>query len=130
MGSPKEYLGRGWGYPFSFDPARGGVGLSEYEENIRQCVSIILSTRPGERQMLPEFGCRIHDLLFAPNTAATASTVSHYVRSALGRWEPRIEVTGVKSEPQSTGTIHVQVEYTIRTTRSPQVVVHVLSATR
>jgi uncharacterized protein len=130
MGSPKEYLGRGWGFPFSFDPARGGVALSEYEENIRQCISIILSTRPGERQMLPEFGCRIHDLLFAPNTSTTASTIAHYVRSAIGRWESRVEVTAVKSEPQPNGTISVQVEYTIRTTRSPQVVVHVLSATR
>jgi phage baseplate assembly protein W len=104
--------------------------LSEYEENIRQSISMILSTRPGERQMLPEFGCRIHDLLFAPNTSTTASTIAHSVRSAIGRWESRVEVTAVKSEPQPNGTISVQVEYMIRTTRSPQVVVHVLSATR
>jgi phage baseplate assembly protein W len=130
MGSPKEYLGRGWAFPFSIDPARGGPALSEYETNIRQCVSLILSTRPGERQMLPEFGCRIHDLLFAPNTSTTASTIAHYVRSALARWEPRIKLTSVSSEPQPNGTIKVQVEYTIRTTRSPQVVVHVLSVAR
>ncbi len=130
MGSPKEYLGRGFGFPFHFDAARGGVGLSEYEENIRQCISIILSTRPGERQMLPEFGCRIHDMLFAPNTSSTASTIAHYVRSAIGRWEPRVEVTSVKSQPEPNGSISVQVEYTIRTTRASQVVVHLLSATR
>ena len=129
MGSPKEYLGRGWGFPFVFDPARGGVALSEYEENIRQCVSVILSTKPGERQMLPDFGCRIHELLFAPNTSVTASIVAHYVKAALGRWEPRIEVTEVRADPQPGGAIQVHVEYTIRTTRSPQIVVHLLSPT-
>ena len=55
----KEFLGRGFAFPFHFDPAGGGVAMSEYEENIRQNISIILGTQPGERQMLPAFGCRI-----------------------------------------------------------------------
>ena len=72
MAVKKEFLGRGWAFPFHFDPAGGGVALSEFEENIRQNITIIIGTRPGERQMLPEFGCRIHELLFSPSTASTA----------------------------------------------------------
>ncbi|MBK9370585.1 MAG: GPW/gp25 family protein [Deltaproteobacteria bacterium] len=78
------------------------MALSSDEQNIRECISIILSTRPGERQMMPSFGCRIHELLFAPNTASTATLVAHHVSEALTRWEPRIEVIDVRSFPRAT----------------------------
>ena len=71
----KEILGRGFAFPFRFDAATGKVATSEYEDNIRDCVSIILGTRPGERQMMPDFGCKIHELMFAPNTSATATMI-------------------------------------------------------
>jgi len=116
----KEFLGRGWQFPFQVNPATGGVAMSEYESNIRDCMSLIIGTRPGERQMLPEFGCRINEMLFAPNTADTAGAVAHAVREALNRWEPRIEVLSVDAWPDQTGSIRVQVNYTIRSTGSEQ----------
>ena len=120
MKSPKEFLGRGWAFPFRFDAARGGVGLSEYEENIRQNITIILGTRPGERQMLPQFGCRIHELLFAPDTRATSSAVAHHVEEALRRWERRIEVRKVDAKVEAQGAIRVNVEYTVLATSALQ----------
>jgi phage baseplate assembly protein W len=54
--NPREILGRGWAFPFGFDSATGAVSVSEFEENIRQNITIILGTKPGERQMLPAFG--------------------------------------------------------------------------
>lgn len=116
----KEFLGRGWKFPFRLDPASGGVAMSEYEDNIRQSITVILGTRPGERQMLPEFGCRVHELMFAPATKATSTLVAHHVESALARWEPRVEVTKVESWPEPNGTIRVQVHYKIRSTLSEQ----------
>ncbi len=94
--------------------------MSQYEENIRECVTVILGTKPGERQMLPEFGCRIHELMFAPNNQATATLVAHHVRAALARWEPRIEVLKVDSWPDDGGQVRVQVKYKIRSTLSEQ----------
>ena len=120
MKSPKEFLGRGWAFPFRFDAARGGVGLSEYEENIRQNITIILGTRPGERQMLPQFGCRIHELLFAPDTRATSSAVAHHVEESLRRWERRIEVRKVDAKVEAQGAIRVNVEYTVLATSALQ----------
>ena len=116
----KDFLGRGWKFPFHFDPATGGTSLSEYEDNIRQCVTVILATKPGERQMLPEFGCRVHEFMFAPATNATATLVAHHVESALKRWEPRIDVSGVDSFPEPNGTMRVSVHYKIRSTLSEQ----------
>ena len=72
----KDFLGRGWAFPFRVDPSTGSVATSAHEQNIRESMSIILGTRPGERQMLPEFGCRIHELMYTPNTAANASLVA------------------------------------------------------
>jgi hypothetical protein len=116
MAIRKEFLGRGFAFPFHFDPAGGGVALSEYEENIRQSISIILGTQPGERQMLPNFGCRIHELLFAPNNGYAGQIAAEYVKEALRRWEPRIEVEQVTASPDPSGSIRVQVEYRIVST--------------
>ena len=116
----KEFLGRGWKFPFQFDPATGGTGMSEYEENIRQCITVILATKPGERQMLPEFGCRIHELMFAPSTQATATLIAHHVQKALERWEPRIEVLNLDSWAELSGSVRVQLNYKIRSTSSEQ----------
>ena len=116
MAVRKEFLGRGFAFPFHFDPAGGGVALSEYEENIRQCVSIILGTQPGERQMLPDFGCRIHELLFSPNNAYVGQLAARYVEDALRRWEPRIAVQQVNAHPDPSGAIRVDVVYAIVST--------------
>jgi phage baseplate assembly protein W len=129
MNSQKEFLGRGWSFPFRFDAASGQVQLSEFEENIRQCITIILATRPGERQMLPNFGCKVHELLFAPNTDATSIIAASHVKDALGRWEPRIEVQSVDASPDAAGALRLEVMYRIRATDSVQSVVHVVSNT-
>ena len=115
----KDFLGRGWQFPFRVDPAAGGVSTSEFEENIRQNITIILGTKPGERQMLPEFGCRMHEMVFSPNTSTTATLIKHHVESALIRWEPRIEVDSVNAWPDAGGTIRVEVKYRIITTGQP-----------
>jgi phage baseplate assembly protein W len=123
----KEFLGRGWRFPFGFDSSRGAVATSEYEQNIRESITIILGTKPGERQMLPEFGCRVHEVLFSPNTRATATLVSHFVEDALARWEPRIQVTKVDAWPDSVGTVKVMVHYRIKSTDELQEVALMLS---
>lgn len=128
MAVRKEFLGRGWAFPFHFGPADGRVALSEYEENIRQNITIILGTRPGERQMLPDFGCRIHQLLFAPNTPTTATMAARYVEEALTRWERRIEVVSVDSSPDPTGAIRVEVVYKVISTGAVERVQHVVSS--
>ena len=125
----KEFLGRGWNFPFQVNPANGSVAFSEYEANIRDCMTLIVGTRPGERQMLPEFGCRINELLFTPNTAETAGMVSQAVEEALTRWEPRIEVTSVDAWPDQAGSVRVQVNYTIKSTGSVHDLNMMLNAT-
>ena len=93
----RDVVGRGW--PFPIRPDRDGrlTFLGEGEK-VRQSIWLILSTAPGERQMRPDFGCGVHDLVFAPNTAALRGVVQQQVRDALTRWEQRIDLLDVRVE--------------------------------
>jgi uncharacterized protein len=72
--------------------ARGGIEMVAGNQSVRQAILLLLSTIPGERVMRPEYGCYLHRLIFAPNDGTTAGLAIHYVRRALDRWEPRIEI--------------------------------------
>ena len=64
-----NFLGVGFKFPFTVGP-NGGIQLSKYESNIEESVRVIIGTALGERQMRPEWGCRIHDFVFAPNNTS------------------------------------------------------------
>src|SRR5438067_12914380 len=87
----REYLGVGWKFPLQVTPA-GGIARARYEHRVEESIYLILSTAKGERVMSPEFGCGIHELVFAPNTPGTIGLVAQQVRRALVTWEPRIDV--------------------------------------
>src|SRR5690349_19505038 len=72
--------------------ARGAIEMVDEWGSVRQAILLLLSTRPGERVMRPEYGCDLHRLVFSPNDATTAGLAIHYVRQALERWEPRIDI--------------------------------------
>jgi phage baseplate assembly protein W len=111
----KELVGSGWGFPVQLD-ARGEVALTNDDNEIHQAIYIILSTAKGERVMRPEFGCGIHDYIFAPSNNITAAAVEVEVREALERWEPRINVKTVKAIPSnaSIGTMMIEIEYEVK----------------
>jgi phage baseplate assembly protein W len=114
----RELIGRGWAFPPQLD-ARGAIALTSDENEIQQAIRIILSTAPGERVMRPEFGCRIFEYIFAPANEATAAEVAAEVRSALGRWEPRIEIQDVivTPSPNTYGILLIEVQYIIKASR-------------
>ena len=114
-----SFLGQGWQLPVDAD-AQGQVALVSEEACVRQAIWMILSTAPGERVMRPDFGCGIHNLVFAPAGAETSGHVASLVRQALGRWEPRIEVLDVRAGPDQANpsVLLIAIEYRIRATNS------------
>src|SRR4051812_3752236 len=92
-----DFLGTGWSFPVKLD-VRRRIAMARREEDVEQAIRIILMTPRGQRIMRPEFGCQIHDLLFAPNDETTAGLAAHYVTDALEMWEPRIRVLDVHAE--------------------------------
>lgn len=93
--------------------AEGGVALADPAHTVRQAILLLLSTRPGERVMRPDYGCDLDRLAFAPIDATTAGLAAHAVRQALTRWEPRIEVLAVDAEGVD-GLLTLTVDYRIR----------------
>jgi phage baseplate assembly protein W len=112
-----ELIGRGWAFPPQLD-MRGQVALTTEDTEIQQAIYIILSTAPGERVMRPEFGCRIHEYIFAPSNAATAAAVEAEVRLALSRWEPRIDLVDVLVTPSQSaiGMLMIELKYEVKAT--------------
>jgi phage baseplate assembly protein W len=110
-------LGRGWSAPYGLDPL-GEAAMVEGGEDVRQAIRTILATSRGERQMRPEFGAGLDELLFAPVSTTTFALVRHRVEQALVAWEPRIDVLAVRvSAPGPVrNRLEIGIDYTLRAT--------------
>ena len=113
----RAFSGNGWRFPLRVN-ARGGLAFSSGEQDIQEAIWIILSTAPGERQMLPEFGCGIQNYVFVPNNPATQGAIAHEVRMALTTWEPRIDVQDVRVTAPEPNTLLIAVDYRVRSTNT------------
>lgn len=113
----RDFLGVGWAFPVGVD-ARGRIALARQERDIEEAIRIILLTPKGQRVMRPEFGCQIHDLMFAPNDATTAGLAAYYVEEALGMWEPRISVKEVNArpDPENQARLLIDISYEVKAT--------------
>lgn len=89
------WLGSGLRFPIHPDPVTGALPQVAGMDRIRQSIEQILDTEPGERIMLPEFGCGLRRYLMEPNTLTTRTAIAKDIETALARWEPRIQVTAV-----------------------------------
>jgi uncharacterized protein len=112
-----DILGSGIAFPLQVD-RRGGIALARDETDVDQAIQLILGTAPGERPMRPEFGCGVHDFVFDTVDAATVSRMETEIRSALDRWEPRVEVTDVQFDLDGSdrGELLIQITYRLRAT--------------
>ena len=112
-----DFLGRGWAFPVCPGPS-GDVPTAQDDEKIRQAIWIILATAPGERVMRPDFGCGIHRFVFAVNDAATIGNAVQEVKTALIRWEPRIDLLDVAAHSRSGAELLINIRYRVRTSNN------------
>lgn len=110
---------------------QGGVSMVEGAEAVRQSILLLLATRPGERVMRPDYGCDLHQLVFAPNDATTAGLAMHYVRRALEQWEPRARILALDAgvDPGDPGRLVIELSYQVRSLPEPQHLRYSLSLT-
>ncbi len=115
----RPFLGAGWKFPLQVTPT-GRIATAAAEQRIEEAILLILSTARGERVMLPDFGCGIHDLVFAPNDSSTVSKVVDAVRRSLITYEPRIDVLDVSAETTDgqSNLLLIRVNYRVRDTNS------------
>src|SRR5437588_7178378 len=111
----RDFLGVGWKFPVQVT-AGGKIAQARYEQRVEEAIYLILSTAKGERVMLPDFGCGIHDLVFGINDPRTRSAVVQQVRHALVTYERRIDVLDISadSSDDQPNLLLIRINYRIR----------------
>ena len=112
-----SFLGKGLSFPINTNDL-GQLQTSNIDQNIQESIKIILSTKLGERMMRPNFGCRIHELLFSLNTVDTHNLIIYYIIEALEKWESRIVLKDVRVVKKSLSSIDVDINYQIKENNS------------
>jgi phage baseplate assembly protein W len=120
-----DIVGSGWTFPPSID-AQGGIALTNEISELEQSIIIILTTSPGQRVMRPTFGCRLHELIFAPNNSQTAARAQRFVEDALRMWEPRMTVVEVEArpDPDNAQNLLITIQYEVKATHDRRSLVH------
>jgi phage baseplate assembly protein W len=120
MDTDKSFLGRGWSFPPQFNKETRAVNMLEDEDDIKSSLEILLTTRLGERIMVPGYGCNLDELLFKPLDLTLKTYVVDLIKTAILYHEPRIDVNKIKIEPDNEleGLLMINIDYTIRTTNS------------
>lgn len=77
---------RDYAFPFRIDASSRQGSQSRYAAHVEQMIRQLLLTSPGERADLPEFGCGLRQLLFAPHSEALDATTQLLVFQALTEW--------------------------------------------
>lgn len=125
-------------FPFRISPS-GQAEQSPYAAHVGQMVRQVLLTSPGERVDLPEFGCGLRRLLFAPNVTgapvpkslsgvaagdAMNASAQILVQQSLDRWlAGQIQVKQVivaAGDSAPAGEIDIEVRYVLLETQDMQ----------
>jgi phage baseplate assembly protein W len=120
MAESRPFLGRGWGFPPSFDQGGRDVRMVEGEEDIRQSLALLLATSLGERVLRPAFGWRRETLLFEPLSTSLATLLRHEIETAVLFFEPRIKLDRLAFQvrPDAEGLIEIRLDYRVKATNS------------
>ena len=111
----RAFLGVGWKFPLQVTP-RGRVALARQEVRVEESIYQILATAKGERVMLPDFGCGIHEMVFASNSAGNLARIKQDVLESLIRHERRIDVleVTVDNPREEPNLLLIRVSYRVR----------------
>lgn len=118
--SKQGLAGRGWAFPVKISSA-GRLQYVEKTDVIERSIRIILDTEPGERVMLPDFGCGLRRFLARPNTSATRALIQDEVIRTLARWEQRIDsvTVEVNPHPQEASRVDIVIAFVHTRDRRP-----------
>ncbi len=124
----KSFLGIGWSFPPEFHRYADtlGVKMVAEEEDIGESLRILLATRPGERIMQPDFGCRLHAMVFETVEESTITELKDIIERAVLFFEPRItlEEIEIDTEDAVEGRLKIQLNYTGRKTNTRSNIVY------
>ena len=109
-------------WPFLPLPKGGKLVYPELEQSVRDSIRIILTTRPGEQLMRPQFGAGLQNFLDEGNTVATRRRIQAAILESLKKYESRAVFDRVDVDPVNgaPGQLHVQIFYRLLRTGAAQ----------
>lgn len=115
----RSFLGKGWGFPPSFDKHSKEVKMLSGAEDIQSSLHILLSTRLGERLMQPRYGCNTDEMLFELMDTTLKTEMKKRIEVAILLFEPRIDLEKIEIlQNELDGKILITVDYIIRATNT------------
>lgn len=119
-GDEAGFLGTGWSFPPAFTRRGHTVVTVSGVEDVRQSLWVLFSTVPGERVMLPTYGCSLWRMVFRNLTTTTTTQIADAVSQAVIAWEPRVDLEGVavEADPGDEGRVSITVSYVVRSTNT------------
>lgn len=120
--SDKTFLGVGWSFPPEFHRHAAALGVKTVAEeaDIAESLHILLSTRPGERVMRPDYGCGLHARVFDTINESTVTRIKDLIERAVLFFEPRITLDEIEIDTEQAldGLLRIHLHYTVRRTNS------------
>jgi len=116
----KSFLGTGWGFPPAFSTKTSDVDMLSDVDDIQSSLEVLLTTRPGERVMRPDYGCNLDELVFEPLTTTFKTYIKDLISTAILYYEPRIEVNSIELDDtgELEGRILIVIDYTVSATNT------------
>lgn len=120
MSIDRSFLGTGWAFPPEFNKKANDVKLVSEEDDIRESLSILLSTSPGERIMQPSYGCGLRSMIFESISEGSVTELKDIVERAILFFEPRVTLNAVNVDTERVydGVLEIILDYTVRATNS------------
>lgn len=114
-----------YAYPLRIDGGSQQAAQSPYAAHVEQMVKQVMLTAPGERVDLPQFGCGLRQLVFAPMRSPLSAALKLQVTQALATWlagvieVSTVDVTSSDDDAAlADGTVQVTVTYTLVDTQT------------
>lgn len=106
-------------FPYRID-TQGRTATTTRLDGIRDRIEQVLFTEPGERVMMPTFGCGLNRLLFAAVSDAVVENTRSLVATSLQTWmQDDIDLSEVDVRFDN-GVLFIDVAYTVLPTGERQ----------
>ena len=106
--------------PLTYSGEDGPYTLNKnLRDVVKQNLKMLILAIPGERVMLPDFGCGIYRLLFEPMSSVTYQQVSTVIHKQVQKYMPFLNIETIifetHDQDQSLGLnqVRVVIEYNI-----------------
>jgi uncharacterized protein len=102
--------------PWRYD-RRGRTALATDQDHLRDMIEQLLFTSPGERVNLPDFGCGLRQLVFAPNSPEMAAALQFTLQAALQRWLGDLILVQTLQVSSVEATLNINIQYSLRNSK-------------